>query len=86
MPRGQVRTALTQALTRASIMGFRFHDLRHTFASRFVMRGGSLKALQEILGHADDKMTLRCSHLSPAHLRADTDRMEGSPPRLQHKR
>jgi integrase len=74
---GQVRTAFSQALTRAGIKGFRFHDLRHTFASHFVMRGGSLKALQEILGHADYKMTLRYSHLSPAHLRADMDRMEG---------
>jgi len=44
------------------------------------MRGGSLKALQEILGHADYKMTLRYSHLSPAHLRADMDRMEGLTP------
>jgi integrase len=77
---GQVRTAFTQALSRASITGFRFHDLRHTFASHFVMRGGSLKALQEILGHADYRMTLRYSHLSPAHLRADMDRMEGLTP------
>src|SRR4029453_12486549 len=79
---GQVRTAFTQTLTRAGITGFRFHDLRHTFASHFVMRGGSLKALQEILGHADYKMTLRYSHLSPAHLRADMDRMEGLTPAL----
>jgi integrase len=72
----QVRTAFTQALSKASITGFRFHDLRHTFASQFVMRGGSLKAQQESLGHADYKMTLRYSHPSPAHLRADMDRME----------
>jgi site-specific recombinase XerD len=65
------------ALKRAGIKGFRFHDLRHTFASHFVMRGGSLKTLQAILGHADYKMTLRYSHLSPAHLRADMERMEG---------
>src|SRR5215831_8782620 len=74
---GQVRTAFSQALMRAGITGFRFHDLRHTFASHFVMRGGSLKALQEILGHADYKMTLRYSHLSPAHLRADVQRLDG---------
>jgi integrase len=74
---GQIRTVFTTALTRACIKAFRFHDLRHTFASHFVMRGGSLRALQEILGHADYKMTLRYSHLSPAHLRADMDRLDG---------
>ena len=75
---GQIRTAFQTALTRAAIPeGFRFHDLRLTFASHFVMRGGSLRALQEILGHSDYKMTLRYAHLSPAHLRANVDRLEG---------
>jgi integrase len=48
----------------------RFHDTRHHFASRFMMRGGSLQELKEILGHADITMTLRDAHLSPAHLRS----------------
>ena len=74
---GQVRTAFTNALTKAKIPDFRFHDLRHTFASHYAMRGGSLKALQEILGHSDYKMTQRYAHLSPAHLRSDMERMEG---------
>jgi integrase len=74
---GQIRTAFTTALTKAGITGFRFHDLRHTFASHFVTRGGSLKALQEILGHSDYKMTQRYSHLSPAHLLADVQRLDG---------
>lgn len=34
-------------------------DCRHHFAAWFVMRGGSLQALKELLGHADLKMTLR---------------------------
>ena len=74
---GQVRTAFTGALKRASITGFRFQDLRHTFASHFVMREGSLTDLQEILGHADYKMTRRYAHLSPKHLQATMQRMEG---------
>lgn len=74
---GQIRTAFAGALTRAGIKGFRFHDLRHTAASHMVMRGASLKEVQEILGHSDLKMTLRYAHLSPAHLRGAVDRLDG---------
>jgi site-specific recombinase XerD len=41
------------------------------------MRGASLKDVQEILGHSDMKMTQRYAHLSPAHLRAAVERLEG---------
>lgn len=73
----QVRTAFAAALARAGITGFRFHDLRHTAASHLVMRGASLKDVQEILGHADLRMTNRYAHLSPAHLRGAVERLEG---------
>ena len=49
----------------AKIDNLHFHDLRHHFASWFVMRRGALQALKEILGHADLKMTLRYAHLAP---------------------
>jgi len=45
----------------------RFHDLRHTFASHFMMRGGNLFDLQKILGHKSTALTLRYAHLSPDH-------------------
>ncbi len=74
----KVRTAFESAVKAARIEDFVFHDCRHHFASWFVMRGGSLRALQEILGHADLKMTLRYAHLAPEHLRQEMAKTEGS--------
>ena len=59
-----VRRAIKSALERAGIEDFKFHDLRHTFASHMIMRGASLKEVQEILGHKTMTMTLRYIHLS----------------------
>ncbi len=47
---------------------FRFHDLRHTFASHFMMNGGNIYDLQKILGHTSLEMTQRYAHLGPEHL------------------
>jgi len=62
-----VKNGFKSALRKAGITNCRFHDLRHTFSSHFVMRGGDLKTLQEILGHADIKTTMRYAHLSQQH-------------------
>lgn len=44
------------------------HVLRHTFASHFMMNGGNILVLKEILGHADIKMTMVYAHFAPQHL------------------
>jgi len=70
-PASSIKTAWQKALTRARIQDFRFHDLRHTFASHFAMRRGDLYALAEILGHSNPKITLdRYAHLSPEFVQA----------------
>jgi len=51
-----------------------FHDLRHTFASHWMMSGGDVFRLKEILGHADVSMTMRYSHLSPHVYESDYGR------------
>ena len=61
--------------------GFHFHDTRHHFASGYVMRGGALPSLQQILGHATLAMTMRYSHLSPKHLREEMAKTEARPER-----
>jgi integrase len=53
----------------------RFHDLRHTFASHWVAKGGDLFKLQKILGHQSVQMTMRYAHLAPEAFASDYARL-----------
>jgi site-specific recombinase XerD len=63
-----VKRIFRPALKKAGIEGFRWHDLRHTFGSRLVMRGTDLRSVMELMGHSKIDMTMRYAHLSNRHI------------------
>lgn len=71
-----VGSAWERSLRRAGIEEFRFHDLRHTWASWHVMSGTSLHELMELGGWKSYEMVLRYAHLAPEHLSAAAQRIE----------
>jgi hypothetical protein len=73
LPDITLRRLFAKALRTAGINGFRFHDLRHTFASHFIMKTSNLPVLQQILGHASPQMTQRYAHLAKGHFHTDAD-------------
>ena len=56
---GKIRTSFESAVEAAKVDDFRFHDLRHTFASWAVQRGASLHELKDLLGHSSLAMVMR---------------------------
>lgn len=72
---GNPRKAFEAACRRAGIENFRFHDLRHTFASWFVQQGGDLYRLSRILGHTTLQMTARYGHLRTDDLHDEIQRV-----------
>lgn len=72
-----IKHSFVTALKKAEIDDFRFHDLRHTFASHLLMNGASLKDVQELLGHKTIEMTMRYAHLSQEHKRNAVNMLNG---------
>ncbi|WP_241210036.1 tyrosine-type recombinase/integrase [Vibrio brasiliensis] len=67
-----------EALTKAHIHSFRFHDLRHTCASILAMNGASLLEIKQVLGHKTIAMTQRYAHLCVSHQQMLTERVLGN--------
>jgi integrase len=70
------RSAWEAAVSRAKVADFRFHDLRHTFASWAVQHGATLQEVKDLLGHSSLAMTLRYAHLAPERLRSAVSRLD----------
>ena len=72
----EIRGGFQNACERAGIADLHFHDLRHTFASHWMMAGGDLYILKNLLGHKTIVMTQRYAHLSPEFKRTAVNRMD----------
>jgi integrase len=71
--RQRVEGSFETVLKLSGIQGFRFHDLRHTFASWYMMNGGDLYELAKILGHSNLRMTERYAKLGKNHIAKTAD-------------
>ena len=69
LPYSDIKKAFNSALQKANIKNFRFHDLRHTFATRLVMANVPIVTVQKLLGHKNITTTLRYAHATDESLR-----------------
>jgi integrase len=73
------RTAWPKLLRRANITNFRWHDMRHHFASRLVQLGVPLNTVRDLLGHSSVAMSLRYAHLAPDQRREAVAKLNEKP-------
>ena len=77
-PFSGLKRQFEKAVKAANLKDVTFHTLRHTIASHLVMAGVDLAMVREIMRHKSIEMTLRYSHLAPAHKKAAVDALERS--------
>lgn len=71
-----VYKAWVKVLRDSNIMNFRWHDMRHDFASNLVMKGVSLYAVQKLLGHKKIDQTMKYAHLAPDYIAESVGRLD----------
>jgi integrase len=71
--------SFARLVDRLNLHNLTFHDLRHDAASTLTMAGVSQRAIMEILGHRDPRMTVRYQHLAPGHLKDAMRALDGRP-------
>jgi integrase len=81
-PFDNVNKSWAGVLREAKITNFRWHDMRHHFASRLAMAGVDLNTIRELLGHSELTMTLRYAHLAPEHKAEAVARLMHPPTRM----
>ena len=72
-----LRYSWGQLLKKLGMEQYHFHDLRHTFASHYMMNGGSITDLQKIMGHSRIEQTMRYAHFSPHYIQKTISVMNG---------
>ena len=81
----RARSAWDEACGKAGIERFRFHDLRHTWASWHVQQGTPLFALKELGGWETLEIVKRYAHLAPEHLLSYAENIgSGATPQIRH--
>lgn len=73
------RKAFVRACTTAGITGLRFHDLRHTFASRLIEKGVDIVTVKELLGHSTIILTQRYTHSRSEQRRRAVEQLDSRP-------
>ncbi len=71
-----IQDEFRKTVKKVGITNFKFHDLRHCFASALVQKGVDLYQVQRLLGHKSNAMTQRYAHLSPENLREAINRLD----------
>jgi hypothetical protein len=74
--RWKLKTNFNKAVTESKIKHCRFHDLRHTFATRMVQAGVDLYKVSKLMGHKDISTTQRYAHHYPESLRSGVDALD----------
>lgn len=69
-PSGGTMATIKAAMVAAGVEDFRFHDLRHTFATRLLRHTGNLKLVSRLLGHTQIETTMRYAHVLDEDMRA----------------